>query len=80
VSKFKITPIKQADRSAHTAIAQSLEFKEEISGVIIIAKFSDGEFGIDRANMSSYDMAVCEKLMSIHCTKSFNLNEDHENT
>jgi len=70
----KIAPIKQSERSAHTALAQSLELKDEIVGVIIIAKFSDGEFGIDRANLSSYDMAVCEKLMSMHCTMAFDSN------
>lgn len=68
----KITPIKQSERSAHTALAQALELKGEIVGVVIIAKFADGEFGIDRANMSTYDMAVCEKLVSIQCADSFN--------
>jgi len=71
VSTYKITPINQAERSAHTALAQSLEIGAEIVGVIIVAKFSDGEFGIDRANMSTYDMAVCEKLVSEHCSDGF---------
>lgn len=70
----KITPIKQSERSAHTALAQALELKGDIVGVVIVVKFSDGEFGIDRANMSTYDMAVCEKLISIHCTDEFNIN------
>lgn len=67
----KITPISKDKRTAQTALAQSLEFGSEIVGVIIVAKFSDGEFGIDRANMSTYDMAVCEKLVSMHCSDRF---------